>query len=119
MVADDLKGAGGHDVRVAILDELVELVEFRLICQAVVFVIDGLAADGLAKAVNGPLQVEIRIILLVGKIFGNAVFHGFILLYGIFNKKQCPYICACPKDDGGYNPGHPDTCRPFYRTERS
>lgn len=71
VVAEALKGAGAHDVGVARLHVRVQPVEFRIVRQAVVGVVDGLAADGGGQARQRALTVKIGKIVLAGKVVGN------------------------------------------------
>ena len=74
VVADDLKGAGGHDVGIAFPDEGVELVELAEVGEAVVRAIDGTALDGPAQPLRGAGAVQVGKIVFVGKKVQN-VFH--------------------------------------------
>ena len=73
-MADDLKGAGGHDVGIAFPDEGVELVELAEVGEAVVRAIDGTALDGPAQPLRGAGAVQVGKIVFVGKKVQN-VFH--------------------------------------------
>ena len=74
VVADDLKGAGGHDMGIAFPDEGVELVELAEVGEAVVRAIDGTALDGPAQPLRGAGAVQVGKIVFVGKKVQN-VFH--------------------------------------------